>query len=471
MAPLGIAELSLCGLISRLKEARRVQEACQTFLGSKSRSSIFDQVEHVKGIKSPDDEQAFGWWCRLTAAILSTETDAKKALFEQLQAVRTDGVASFEKKVAKEFLQGQLKSIDDSTKGAEAKRSKLQDLLTGLEAAATRDDPAHVRRARQDVTKAEKAFEDIRKDYERWEKGKKMLTVDEIKVLKRSFEDSKAKVEKVRAVVEEQQLRRAEAAVAPVVDEKERGAAALAAEARASRARAVASKAPARPTNPSVSSKASPAGGYPPKAVAVAPAALRQAQVAAQVRTEAAEAQQSLAPAPAPRPRPAPRPQAEDAPVLSYACTLTAVAQHLGVTEAQAKELAESAREFARHFDAETWEAIQERSLAIEKANQEKQREAERRKKEKALAKVTQVQSSAAAGGAGAVAAKATAKAVPQAVVGRPDSVPNAKPKAKPKATAKVPPRQDGLKSLAGANKFGGLESDDEEEGWAKVRR
>ncbi|CAE7771268.1 MGAT4C, partial [Symbiodinium pilosum] len=69
MAPLAIAELSLCGLIARLKE-----------------------VEHVKGIKSPSDEQA---------AILSTETDVKKALFEQLQAVKTDGVASFEKKIAK----------------------------------------------------------------------------------------------------------------------------------------------------------------------------------------------------------------------------------------------------------------------------------------------------------------------------------------------------------------------------------
>eukprot|EP00439_Symbiodinium_sp_Y106_P060120 s1811_g8.t2 len=441
MAPLAIAELSLCGLISRLKEAL--------------------VVEHIKGIKSPDDEQA---------AVLSTETDVKKALFEQLQAAKTDGVASFEKKVGKEFLQEQLKSIDDTSKGGQAKKSKLQELLTGLEAASSREDPAHVRRAKQDVAKSEKAFEEIRKDYERWEKGKKMLNIDEIKVLKRSFEESKAKVEKARAIVEEQQLRRAEAAVAPVAEEKERGAAALAAEARSARARAVASKAPSRPMNPSVPSKAAAPAGYPPKAV-VAPAALRQAQVAAQVR---AEAEPSIpASAPAPRPRPAPRPKAEDAPVLSYACTCTAVAQHLGITEAQARELAESARDFAQHFDAETWEALQEKSLAIEKANQEKQREAERRKKEKALAKVTQVQSSAAAVGAGAGAAnaKTAAKAVPQAVVGRsPDPIAaKAKPKVKAKSTAKELPRHDGLSSLAGANKFGSLESDDEEEGWAKV--
>mmetsp|Transcript_19753 Transcript_19753/g.37151 ORF Transcript_19753/g.37151 Transcript_19753/m.37151 type:complete len:432 (+) Transcript_19753:47-1342(+) len=431
MAPLAIAELSLCGLISRLKE-----------------------VEHIKGIKSPDDEQV---------AVLSTEGDVKRALFDQLQAAGA-GVNSYEKKVAKEFLQNQLKAIDDTSKGADAKRGKLQELLTSLEAASSKEDPAHVRRAKADVAKAEKAFEDVRKDYERWEKGKKMLTVDEIKVLKRSFEDSKTKVEKARAMVEEQQLRRAEAAVAPVTDEKERGAAALAAEARSARARA-AGKAAGRAPNPAVSNKAMPPGGYPAKALA--PSTLRQAQVAAQVRAEAQPAPEAAPP----RPRPAPRPKQEDAPVLSYACTCTAVAQHLKISEAQARELAESAREFAQHFDSETWEAIQERSLAIEKANQEKQREAERKKKEKALAKVTQVQSSAAAVGNSGVA-KAAPKMVPQSVVGLETvSVPKAKPKVKAKASPKEPARRDGLSSLVGANKFGGLESDEEEEGWSKVRR
>ena len=90
----------------------------------------------------------------------------------------------------------------------------------------------------------------------------------------------------------------------------------------------------------------------------------------------------------------------EAAPVLSYAmvsgpsrmacreaCTCTAVAQHLGVSEAQARDLADSSSGFARHFEPQVWQALQERSLAIEKANKEKQREAERRKQEKALAK------------------------------------------------------------------------------------
>ena len=68
MAPL-ISELSLAGLIARLRE-----------------------VEHLKQVKTPDEEQA---------AVLATETEVKKALFDELQGASA-GLASFEKKLAKE---------------------------------------------------------------------------------------------------------------------------------------------------------------------------------------------------------------------------------------------------------------------------------------------------------------------------------------------------------------------------------
>jgi len=428
MAP-SISELSLAGLIGRLKE-----------------------VEHIKGVKSPDDEQA---------AILATEVEVKKALFDELQGAST-GLASFEKKVAKEFLQVQLKSIDDTTKGAEAKKNKLQELLSGVEGAQSKEDPAHVRRAKQDLTKAEKAFEEATKNYERWEKGKKMFSVDEIKVLKRNYEEGKQKVEKARVLVEEQQQRRAVAAVAPLSEEKERGAAAVATEARIARSSAKASA--LKVTNPAMSNKATPAvGGYPKQPP---PAALRQAQVAAQVRAEAATPvvqveEVRVAP---PRAAPRPRPVQQDAPVLSYACTCTAVAEHMGISEAQARELAESAGEFQRCFDPEVWEVVQERSLAIEKANREKLREAEKRKQQKALAKVTQVQSSVA--NTAALNVKAPPKAATVAAVKAAVPAPS-QAKAKGKAKASEKP----IAKLSVANRFGGMESDDEEEGWSTVKR
>eukprot|EP00438_Fugacium_kawagutii_P020910 Skav211801 [mRNA] locus=scaffold305:372611:377073:+ [translate_table: standard] len=93
------------------------------------------------------------------AALLATEADVKKALFEELQGAGS-GLPSFEKTVAKEFLQVQIKSVDDTSKGAEAKRSKLQELLQGVEGAPSREDPAHVRRAKQDLAKAQKSLEE-----------------------------------------------------------------------------------------------------------------------------------------------------------------------------------------------------------------------------------------------------------------------------------------------------------------------
>ena len=50
-------------------------------------------MEHIKGIKSPDDEQT---------ALLATEAEVKKALFEELQGAGS-GLPSFEMSVAKEW--------------------------------------------------------------------------------------------------------------------------------------------------------------------------------------------------------------------------------------------------------------------------------------------------------------------------------------------------------------------------------
>eukprot|EP00913_Durusdinium_trenchii_P034198 g32005.t1 len=195
MSPPSISELSLSGLIARLKE-----------------------VDHIKGIKSPDDEQALPLFVQTSvsmetcgqAALLATETDVKKALFEELQGA-SSGIFSFEKKVAKEFLQTQIKSVDDAAKGQNGLLESDWTLVLlaafPLQGAASKEDPAHVRRARQDLAKAEKAFEEATKNYERWEKGKKMFSVDEIKALKRAFEEGKQKVEKARGLVEQQQQR------------------------------------------------------------------------------------------------------------------------------------------------------------------------------------------------------------------------------------------------------------------------
>mmetsp|Transcript_96845 Transcript_96845/g.172344 ORF Transcript_96845/g.172344 Transcript_96845/m.172344 type:complete len:445 (+) Transcript_96845:23-1357(+) len=440
-ADVAVSDLSLYGLLARLEE-----------------------VERLKGVKSPDNEQEL---------LLQSEAAAKKAVAEELQAVATSGLTSFEKKPAKLFLESQLKAIDSNSKGAEQRTTKLKELLAGVEAAASKDEPAHVRKAKQDVAKAEKAFEEVSKNYERWEKGKKMLSVDEIKVLKRSYEDGQKKIEKARSLVEQQQCLRVRSAAAPLTEEKERGSAAMAVEARANRGRGSAGKGGGRGAAPAVSMRVAAAAGYPMPASAPQPAAgpsaaaLRQAQLAAQVRAEA-EAEATTA---APRPRPQPRPkQPEDGPVLSYACTVKAVSEVLGIKEAAARELAESSKEFAQHFDAATWETVQERSIAIEKANREKQREAEKRKQAAALAKATEKES-AAVTGAGAVPKAAPKAAAPKAPPGAGASAPAPKPKPKAKTAAKKMPVSDGLQSLAGANRFGGFEDSDDDDGFTKVRR
>ncbi|CAE8699122.1 unnamed protein product, partial [Polarella glacialis] len=357
-------------------------------------------------------------------------------------AVASAGVTSAERKAAKQFLQGQLKAIEPDSKGAEIRTAKLKELMSGVEAATSREEPAHVKKAKQAVAAAEKAFETVSKNYESWEKGKKMLSVDDLKILKRSYDDGKKKVDNVRSFVDQQLALRSENAAAPLKVEAERGAAAMNVDAAT---RTKAGKGTSNKANPTV--RVAPAvvtpnnnprpsgggGGYPSAAAAPAPnaAALRQAQLSAQVRL-AAEADAAEAASARPRPaiyRPTHKPE-EPARVLSYACTCMAVAEQLGIKEAKAKEMAESSKEFAAHFDAATWENIQIRSLAIEKANREKAKENEKRKQLAALARVTEVQASAAASPNGPPPPPRGKVVAPKAV---PGGFATVAPKAKPK--------------------------------------
>lgn len=62
-------------------------------MASQEKLNAWHQVDHIKGIKSPDDEQALPLFVQTSvsmetcgqAALLATETDVKKALFEELQ--------------------------------------------------------------------------------------------------------------------------------------------------------------------------------------------------------------------------------------------------------------------------------------------------------------------------------------------------------------------------------------------------
>eukprot|EP00933_Yihiella_yeosuensis_P061011 TRINITY_DN63831_c0_g1_i1.p1 TRINITY_DN63831_c0_g1~~TRINITY_DN63831_c0_g1_i1.p1 ORF type:complete len:466 (-),score=152.30 TRINITY_DN63831_c0_g1_i1:78-1475(-) len=459
-AGLAVQELSLIGLIVRLVEVDRLKA----------------DVPH------PDESQAL---------LLESEAACKKAVVEQLEAAAASGVTSSEKKRAKEFLETWSKNVDPNAKGAEARLAKFKELLRGVEAASSKEEYAHVRKAKAAVDAAQKAHEAVSKDYEKWEKGKKMLSVDEVKTLKRSYEDGQKKIDKARSFIEEQMWRRAEAAAAPQKAEAERGAAAMVVDKRLGTGRG---KGGGKTSNPTVKTVqggmtvARGGGGY-----AAAPAAqpssaqVRQAQIAAQVRAEADAEAAAAAAAPA-RPRPQPKKQPEETVVLSYACTCQAVAEHLKIKEAKARDMAESAKEFAQHFDPETWSSIQERSVAIEKENREKQKEQERLKKERALAKITAVESSMAANPRAAADPKAAAKsaaraaarpamnAVPGAVSGGAGYA-TAKAKVAPKAkvAAKSMPRTtaaSGIEAYSGKNAFAGLGGDsDDDDGFTSVRR
>ncbi|CAK0856475.1 unnamed protein product [Prorocentrum cordatum] len=413
--PASVEDLSLCGLLGRL-----------------------ELLERYGQIRSPTDEEA---------AALAGEGAVKKAVAERA------------------FLEAQIKAVDPQAAASEKRAARLKELLASVSEAASAEEPPHVQRARADLKRAEKDFAEVNKKFEKWDKGKQMLSIDEIKSLKRSHEEAQKRLDAARSFVEEQLARRAEAAA-----ERPK-----ALEAKVSRPvpvefRPGPPKAAGRGPAPAVHVRpaAGGGGGYP------APAALRQGWVAAEVRAElAAELVAEDAGRPRPKPPPAavarPRPARpsggeEDGPVLSFGCACRAVAEYLGIGEGDARAMAESSKDFQAKLDAQGWEWVQERAVAIEKADREEQREKEKRRQAAAVARNT-AKTGGSAPAAVAPPARAAAAAAPK--------VPGAKGKAKPKPAAA---KNSGLAGLAGANRFGGLGGDDDSDedgggGWSTVRR
>mmetsp|Transcript_83788 Transcript_83788/g.240901 ORF Transcript_83788/g.240901 Transcript_83788/m.240901 type:complete len:429 (+) Transcript_83788:61-1347(+) len=424
---LSIEELSLYGLLSRL-----------------------ELVEKYKGFARPSEEEQ---------AVLDTEAVAKKRVAESLGELVGSGLTSYEKKGAAGFLEGQIKTVEPGSKNADARKAKLAELLSGVRSASSVEEPAHVRRAKTECSRSEKDFEAVHKDYERWEKGKQMLVVDELNKLKRSHDDATKRIEAAKAFLQAQLCRRAEnaadlpaalAAARPVVASASSGAA----RAKASAPGVV------RVGGPSVR-KAPSAAGYPS---APSTAAVRQAQAVAQMRQEVREPPEPKAPPAAlSRPRPQPMRPAEEAPkvVLSYSCTCAAVAEVLAITEKKAVELADSSAEFAAHMTAEQWEQVQKRSVEIEKQRREQQKQAEKRKQDKVLAKISGA--APPLGASAVVSAKAKAKAPPAGFA-------QVKGKAQPKS---VSSKSAALGTLAHGNQWAGMDRDssDEDEGWTDVKK
>lgn len=219
------------------------------------------------------------------------------------------------------------------------------------------------------------------------------------------------------------------------------------------------------------------AGGYPSakgRSIQSAPsgAASRQAQIASTVLAdlEADLAAAGAEAARAARLALAPRVTQEDAKtsvVLSYSCICRAVAEELRISLDKARDMAESSSEFRRHLSFEQWEAVKERSLALEKAQKDQQRQKEQRKQEAAVARITDKQ-----GPPLSAAPPPSNRPAPSAAVAKTAAKAAVKPKLAPKIVGA--PKKAALSNLAQANRFGGLsDSDDDEDGggWSTVRR
>jgi len=455
-----VQDLSFVGLLRRLEHIDRLKE----------------------DVRHPSAEQV---------ATIESEPIVKKMVQEQLQSLSSTKMTKDEKSSAKSFLDAQLKAVakDAHAPGADKRKAKLSELQAAVLAADTAEDPAHIAKARAEVPRADKGYAEIHKQYEMWEKGKKMLAVDALNVLKRTHEEGQARLAAAKEFVQTQLERRPDTAAglpkvlaakstASAVGGAGRGKAAAKSSSSSSNVRG---GGPATRTSGTVgNSWGSGPGGRPPCAPTgsgyPSTAAFLQAEAAAAMRQEAAEreAQEARARDAPPKERKQPtRPKvAEEGPVLSYACTVAAVSEHLGVREDDARQMAGSSADFRQHFDPQTWENIANRSVEIEKEKRDAVREKEKHKAATALARATDklpmpagVQASKAAakpsGGGGSVANRAAA--------------PDAKSKAKAKAQgSQGAPKKPGPKngSLATKNGFAAFsESDEEDDGFTKVRR
>lgn len=449
-------------------EPELVEVGDLSFVGLLRRLEVIDRLK--ADVRHPSEEQV---------ATMETEARVKKIVQEQLVALSSSSMTKEEKNSAKKFLDAQLKSVAKDMPGADKRRTKFNELIGTVLAADSAQEPAHVVKARAEVPRAEKGYAEIHKAYEKWEKGKQMLSVDELKVLKRTHEEGEARLEAAKLFIEVQIERRIEAA-APLPS-------VLAAKSTASAVGAAGKAKAAAKSSPSVSNVrgGGPAtrmtgtipfstgpGGRPPGAPASgypSTAAFLQAEAAAAMRVEATAEKAREAPAAPPRPRPQPKQQDEDAPVLSFACTVTAVAEHLGVKEDDARQMAGSSTEFTQHFDRKTWETIKERSLAIEREKREQAREKEKHKAAAALARATNKLPMQP--GVGQAAAKSSGAAAKASGAGASRAAPDAKSKAKAKPQGA--PKKNG--NLATGNAFAGFGSDDSDEeqdpGWTKAVR
>jgi len=422
MAAPPVEALSLPGLFGRIDEIERLKE-------SKARAG--------------EEEQA----------TIASEGAVKKAIAIQLDAAAESGLSNAEKAVAKTFLEAQLKAVDPYDKHAAARREKLNQLLVGVGQAPGKEVPAHVKRGKDALKRAQDAFKDVHERYSKWEKGKLMFkTTDELKAMQKEHEDMMKCLEATEAFIELMKLLRSSDARPPplpsgqTVARPKAKSAAVRCEDPTVRGPAVASRGPA------VASRG--AGGYPSvssmqsSGYMVGNATLRKAELIADLRAEATnKAEYSMAP---PEPPRAPKPRhvtecrEEDTVVLSYACTCKAVAEICGISLDKARDMAESSKEFRNHLNNAQWTQVRDRSQAIEKEQKEKEKEKEQDKKDRALAKISNKQAPLASGaGASASAApiqrRAPPAAKPAAVKAKPAPKPVGKGKAMGVATAKNP--------------------------------
>lgn len=381
-------------------------------------------------------------------------------------------------------------------------------------------EPAHVVKARQQLKRAEKQYEEIHKVYEKWERGKGVTfkSVEELNTMKRQHQECQQAVEAGAKSLE------LALAAAPATS----AAKSVAAQPSAARARPAAGGFGFAGTakNPAArgKAKAQPAAGGA-SAWGSAPAAASSVRwmyqpfngLAMSVRIKpsltAEKASKELRPGevfavaeerwddsgicflkladgsgwvwdrvasgvlcvPAEdQPRPAPRPQPKKAPavdeppvVLSFECTISAAAQVLSISKDQVKDLGESCKEIRSKVLSQQgtakWKQIEELSLNIEKAKKDKAREKEKKEREQKIRQQT------------AKMPGLTAEAsMPQAARsgGYPKAAAKPKPKAK-SAPAGLPARKD-LGSMAKANQFGALDdsgSDGGGDGWTTVKR
>jgi len=420
MAQMAVPELSLWGLLARIQEIERLKS----------------DVAH------PDEEQQ---------ALIATEGAVKKAAAEQLATAATSGLSHKEKNTARIFLQAQLKAVSADAPNAAARKAKLNELLKGVEEAPAADDPVHVRKAREALRRIEKEYKEIHETYEKWEKGKaRFKSVDELTSMKRSHDDLQKVLDQAQRHLEaELQSRTGTGAAPPSVSaaSKPKPKVAQSSAASCPSSRSPPAKAPTR------SQQARPP---PPPSNEAA----RRAQMASQFWEPVVEEEADRPVVPKPKRAPKPAEPAEPEPFLSYQCTCKAIAQVMGCSEKQAKEVGASVSELREQFEVEAWQQVSALSVEIEKKQKEQEKEREKRRMEAALARKADEHGPTVVAAPVPAAARQVAAKVP--------------PKQPPKAKAKpktAPPKSSSIAGLAHNNRFGSLDDDDDEGGWWTVQK